>query len=1087
MSDFEQQPREPDLVSSAGGDGGGDGSSSASPQLSASLADLADLFDELLAIEPADREAFLASLARTRPETAAELRELLAELPDAESREAAERAERGEQDPFEGEPVVGETIGGCVLESVIGRGGVGTVYAAQQIQPARSVAVKVLRAGSKRLSQQRRFRTEAYALGRLVHPVLARIYSSGTAHRDGLELPYIVMERIDDSRDFVDWSRSAGVTRCDIALRMAEICDGMQHGHSRGVIHRDLKPSNILVDGAGQPHVIDFGIARLVSDELDRNDTVAGALIGTPAYMAPEQFELAPEDVDIRIDIHALGVILYEAIAGRRPYEIPRHLYFDAAGIMRATEAPAPRLVDSTVHRDLSAIVMKAMAKDRDRRYATMSEFAADLRAFADGRSVRARAESGPERVLRTMRRHRAWTVAITVSVVALVTAAAVSFVALREARHRLAHAQLDLAATAAERGDVPGARESSAAASAVESPLALAMINRLADDTVRPAVVGAIGHLMAGAISRDGTRYAAFGDCNVVVDLRTGAANVHRNGKAATFYAVGFSYDGTRVFGSDEEGSLIEVLGDGTQRKIASLGMSLRGIAAAADGDRILLLASGQVGVVRLSTGQAEFASVASEISLGGLAWNGVGRAYGVLGDRTVAAFEVPESGPPARVAGFHVDTVTGRSVAVSPDNTRIAVGTNPGEVLIADAATGAIQRRLMVRHDVWSVAFSRDGRVVHAGERAGRVHSFDIETGELLAVRSAMSEEPVWSLAESFDGTVVATIGGNVHFFGAGYQWSERPQPLGSQRPRAMRVIDGHTVRAVSAEGVVRELDLARGTWDEVANGRIGSVAAAAFTSDGKTVASWGGTTIAITKLETGARVEIGAHEPVSGKTFRLAWNGDDTLLAAVGLQSVQVFSRDGTAIASAPINTREHANLEWYALDRLMVLSGVAEKYDCQVVDRSIVTAQSGIPSCTNLCFSGRRWIVPQINGCVLVSRECPVRSTPVLTAKSAVEALSSYDGDYPLHLRKHRDFALVGAISPDGTTIATSGADGTIRLWMVETGEALTVFKVHDQQVALLEWLPDGSGIVSIGNLGEVRLLDSIPRAERMTTR
>jgi WD40 repeat protein len=112
---------------------------------------------------------------------------------------------------------------------------------------------------------------------------------------------------------------------------------------------------------------------------------------------------------------------------------------------------------------------------------------------------------------------------------------------------------------------------------------------------------------------------------------------------------------------------------------------------------------------------------------------------------------------------------------------------------------------------------------------------------------------------------------------------------------------------------------------------------------------------------------------------------------------------------------------------------------------------------------------------------------VRSTPVLTAKSAVEALSSYDGDYPLHLRKHRDFALVGAISPDGTTIATSGADGTIRLWMVETGEALTVFKVHDQQVAFLEWLPDGSGIVSIGNLGEVRLLDSIPRAERMKTR
>ncbi len=1094
MADFQQQPGEPDPASSptssSAGDVGGRASSLPPSHLSANLADLADLFDEVLAIDPSDRDAFLASLAKTRPETEAELRELLAELPDAESREAVERAERGEQDPFAGEPVVGETIGGCVLESVIGRGGVGTVYAAQQLQPARSVAVKVLRAGGKRQSQQRRFRTEAFALGRLVHPVLARIYSSGTAHRDGLELPYIVMERIDGSRDFVDWARGAGVTRRDIALRMADICDGMQHGHSRGVIHRDLKPSNILVDGAGQPHVIDFGIARLVSDELDRNDTVAGALIGTPAYMAPEQFELAPEEVDIRIDIHALGVILYEVLAGRRPYEIPRHLYFDAAGIMRATEAPAPRLVDSTVPRDLSAIAMKAMAKDRDLRYATMSEFAADLRAFADGRSVRARAESGPERLLRTMRRHRAWTVAIAVSAAALVTAITVSIVALREAQHRLAHASIQLATSAAERGDVPGAREVEldGGSARIESPTVVAMIKRLADDSVRPVLNAGPGHMMAGAISLDGTRYAAFGDGgNAVIDLRTGEASIHPNGVAGTYYAVGFSYDGTRVFGSDEPGNLLEVLPNGEVRSIGAIGMSLRGIAAAADGDRLLLLASGQAGVLRLSTGKAEFTSLASSVSLGGIAWNGVGRAYGVLGDRTVAALEVPESGPPARVASFHLDTNLARSVALSPDKMRVAVGTNSGEVLIANAETGAIERRMSVRHDVWSVAFSRDGRVIHAGERAGRVHSFRVETGELLAVRSILSEDPVWALGEAFDGTIVASIGGKVAYFGSGYQWSERPQPFPSRRPRAMQLVDSHTIRAVGVEGVVQQLDLARGIWAEVEHGRLGNVAAAAFTSDGKTVASWGGTTIAITELATGARVECGAYEPVNGKTFRLAWNSDGTRLAAVGLQSVHVFARDGTPVASAPVNTREHANLEWYAPDRFAILSGVAERFDCVIANGKLETKQMGITSCTNIRFSGRRWIVPLLNGNVLISQESPVRSTDALTGVTASKNLSHADVDYQFLLRKHRDYALGGAVSPDGELVATYGADGTVRLWLLATGEPITTFTVHSQQVAFLDWLPDGSGIVSMGNLGEVRLLDTIPRAQRMMTR
>ncbi|MEY2715407.1 MAG: hypothetical protein RIT24_1750, partial [Planctomycetota bacterium] len=225
---------------------------------------LADLLDEALALDTEARELFLRGLEGRDAARASEVRELIAHLPDPESREVADRAERGEADPFVGEPAVGESIGGCVIEEVIGRGGIGTVLGARQLDPPRAVAVKVLRLAHARASHLRRFRTEAYALGRLLHPALARIYASGTERRGQFDLPYIVMERIDGAVTFVDWARAPGRTRAEIAIGMAQICDGMQHGHSRGVIHRDLKPTNILVGADGRPHVIDFGIARLV-------------------------------------------------------------------------------------------------------------------------------------------------------------------------------------------------------------------------------------------------------------------------------------------------------------------------------------------------------------------------------------------------------------------------------------------------------------------------------------------------------------------------------------------------------------------------------------------------------------------------------------------------------------------------------------------------------------------------------------------------------------------------------------------------------------------------------------------------------
>ncbi len=333
-----------------------------------------------------------------------------------------------------------ERIGDYTILGLLGEGGMGVVYLAQQEEPRRIVALKVLRRSLATPASHARFRREAAALARLQHPAIAQIYATGTAD-DGQA--YFALEYV-KGRSLQAWAQEADASQRERVEMLIGIAEGVQHAHDRGVLHRDLKPGNILVDETGRPKILDFGVARFVDDEPGTTlATRTGQILGTIPYMSPEQIAGGLAGVDERTDVYALGVVAFELIAGRLPYDVGGASIADAARIIQ--DCPPDTL--STVVRDsrgdLETIVGKALEKAPDRRYHSVGALADDLRRFLDGRPILARPPSTGYLLRKMALRHRALFAAAAVAVLALTAATVVSTVfAFREASARASESQ---------------------------------------------------------------------------------------------------------------------------------------------------------------------------------------------------------------------------------------------------------------------------------------------------------------------------------------------------------------------------------------------------------------------------------------------------------------------------------------------------------------------------------------------------------------------------------------------------------------------------------------------------------------------
>jgi eukaryotic-like serine/threonine-protein kinase len=688
-------------------------------------------------------------------------------------------------------------VPGYEVLQVLGQGAMGVVYLAWQTGLARLVALKTVLAGGHAGPEARaRFHTEAEAAARLVHPHIVQIYEIGEC--DGQ--PFLAMEFVEEGNLSARLNCKPQPAQAAAAF-VAMLAEAVHHAHQRGIIHRDLKPANILLvpktpvqghttmhGGASspdlnrfEPKITDFGLAKLVIGGISR--TARGAILGTPAYMAPEQASGALEPVGPAADIHSLGAILYELLTGRPPFlaaSVPETLEH-----VRRLEPVSPRRLVATIPRDLNTVCLKCLRKEPARRYESAQALAEDLRRVQAGEPIRGRLVPVWGRGLRWVRRHPAWAALLLVSclAVAVLTASAVSLA--YDARLQTLHTGLEAA--------VAQVKTSQEALSRLDRWVHYVRDIRLADEAWQAGQVLRLRELLDGCPA----------------DLR-GWEWYYLHGlssKTSQEYRA-FPKDGTTVLGarfSPDDGRLIDVAQSGTIRiwdvKTGNLLQQ-----QSADLDRPRSIA---------------FRSDAQLLAAAG--------SHG-----TIKCWDLAKA---QALSGIWQHDAPARAVAFSPDGRRLASSSDDGKVKICDVSGGA-QPFICSGHTppIAAVAFSPDSRLLASGGTDG-VRFWDAGTGQ--EVPALPDPTPgVTAMAFGPDGHLaVAQMGGHITRWDlAGRRRLSTLIGHSSLVGALAFTPDGTRLASASRDRTVRLWDTARGQEVLPLHGFASEVIGVAFSADGR-----------------------------------------------------------------------------------------------------------------------------------------------------------------------------------------------------------------------------------------------------------
>ncbi len=613
----------------------------------------------------------------------------------------------------------------------IGAGGMGLVFEAIQDVPEHRVAIKILRPSLGASSHLRRFRVEAQALGRLTHPGIARIYGSGEIDSVVGPLHYFVLELV-HGRPLLDWANERDLGVRDKCRLMAEIVDAVHAAHLRSVVHRDLKPANILVDDQGHARVLDFGVALLSDRDVHATSarTLSGQLVGTLPYMSPEQARGDVDEIDLRTDVYSLGCVFYELLCGTPAIDRKSSM----AEVTRRIHDVEPRPAgehDARLRGDLETIVAKAMAKDKEDRYASAATFAADIRRYLNFEPIEARPPSAIYQLRRFVRRNRTpVTIAATAALLVAASVVATLIVVLRQ---RSTQAVSDARAEDLERRhEIRAVQEAAEFVAAGVPRRALEFLSEVRpasrgwewsflDAACRPptrTIARTDGTLFYQHASRDGSRLltGGIGGALLVIDTRESRV-VERISVDGQIRALDISAAGDRLAGVDWD--------------------------ADAHSGRLFIVEDGEARYLDERPSQNPWGAVRFAPDGRSLAWS--------WDDGTLAVYDVPSGTRRFRVA---TGPRPGTDLVYTPDSKRCATRAYLGDAIrVWNAETGALERSFDAA-PAWpaDIAIDPSGRFLLDLTVDAPLRVWGLATGEEWEPGASVSSEPLINESVAF-----------------------------------------------------------------------------------------------------------------------------------------------------------------------------------------------------------------------------------------------------------------------------------------------------------------------------------------------